>query len=175
MPEVETFGGMPVRSVPGAFGGDTHTEFNLSSVTGTPPSKLLAGTGGEAEIVYVDVIVPAPPSTNGVGDWPMRFFAGELDPDVGGEPPMLYMCPDDSVLYIRYFEIINRSGSARTVKLFFADPEEPFEQVNISLASGSSIVSSPDFMFNIGEGEEIMGSASGVGVFCNVAGIETVS
>jgi len=155
----------------GTFGGTTFTEFALGTFT-----VRSLGSSGDTTTIEVEVVVPAPPSANGAGDWPMRFFAGELSPDVGGIPPPLKMCPDDSVLYVVYYEIINRSGSSRTVKLFLPtdDPDVPYQQVNQSLAAGVSLVAPSGFKYMLGEGEEILGSASASGVFCSVQGIEEV-
>jgi hypothetical protein len=151
------------------------TIFDQGSFT----ARLIGGAGGAPIVIEVPTVIPAPPSTHGIGDWPMRFFPpqshiGELEPDTAGEPNSLYMCPDNSVDYIRYFEIINRSASSRTVKLFFGDAANPFEQINQALPAGSSIISGDAFMFDIGQGEEILGSASGPGVICNISGVEEV-
>lgn len=173
MTNSKMIGGTIVPKAPGSFGGTTFTEFNLSTTTGTPKSKII-GQSGTLEIVEVEVIVPAPPSTNGVGDWPMRFFGWTLAPDTGGNPNQLYMCPDNSVLYVRWYQIINRAGSARTVKLFFLTADGYFQQESLSLSAGAAIESAPGFMFDLGEGEIIAGSASGADVYCNVAGIESV-
>jgi hypothetical protein len=163
------------RANPLTFGGSTHTEFNLGTL-----AVRSIGSSGEPVVIEVPVIVPAPPSTHGLGDWPMRFFPpalenGQLEVDTEGEPNELYMCPENSVLYVRYYEIFNFSGSSRTVKLYFGDPENPYKRINAqTLADGASFTSPAGFMFNLGEGELIMGSASGSGVYCHIEGVEAV-
>jgi hypothetical protein len=163
------------RANPVTFGGSTHTEFHIGTL-----AVRSIGSSGETVVIEVPVIVPAPPSTHGLGDWPMRFYPpaledGQLEVDTEGEPNELYMCPENSVLYVRYFEILNFSGSPRTVKLYFGDPENPYKRIDGHTFAHEEALTSPvGFMYNLGEGELIMASASGSGVYCHVEGVEAV-
>jgi hypothetical protein len=156
------------RAAPGPM---THTE--TSYHVGTFPVRFVGG-GAEGTIIEVEVVVPAPPSTNGIGDWPMRFFAGELGDDEAGQPPTVYICPDNCRLYLRYYEIHNASPGPTDLKLFLGDPDEPYEQINDTLSSGQQLASPTNYLYVLGPGEQILASSTDAGVFAHFQGVETV-
>jgi hypothetical protein len=197
MADFGTFNGRTVSPSPRfllatspAVGGATHTEYDVNIAIGTINARSVGGGGG-VEISYVDRVLydDAPPSTNGAGDWGMRFYGARLEPSTVNQASIteyedLYVCPAGSRIYIREIRLYNNTNASQAVKLFLVlNGPEHFPLFNDSVDVGQDNEVVLEGLWILGPGEVLEGSGpahlsglldDGKGVWCWVSGVEEV-